>query len=247
MSSPVAWIRIFESEIDQIIEATAGSPDLETGGELLGLWSHADMPTVMLAGVTVMLAGSPGPDSKRGTTWFEQDPAAHMNLERLAWERYGVQVVGLWHSHHQLGLHELSAGDVRRTQGYSRRHKRSHYSEILAFLPEHQASWYKSRRDPEVGLRPYLYQDAASGRAMATGLEVLPGESPLRTALRQHNLPPTYSRSLWGPGSDAVPPGSTPSSARSTHDPDRTPASRPPSNRRRTTPPSRRWPRSATT
>src|SRR3954447_2365025 len=98
---PVASIRIFESELEQISRTVADSPRLETGGELMGLWSHADNPTVMLAGL-------PAPRSRRGDTWFEQDPEAHMELERLVWEEFRIQTVGLWHSHLQLGLHRLS-------------------------------------------------------------------------------------------------------------------------------------------
>jgi hypothetical protein len=198
---PTATIRIFQSELDQILNAVIQSPDLETGGELLGLWSHADSPTVMLAGVTVLLAGTPAPGSRRGTTWFEQDAQTHMALERLSWERYGVQVVGLWHSHHQLSLHTLSQGDVHRTQGYSVRHQRPRYSEILAFLVERESSRARGlpRRQFDVGLRPYVYENAATGQALGTRLEVLPGWSPLRDALQQERLDRALEQVIDGP------------------------------------------------
>jgi hypothetical protein len=190
MTSTLAALRIFESEVDQIVDTVADSPDCETGGELIGLWSHADMPTVMLAGVTVMLAGTPAPKSVRTTTSFEQDPESHMELERLVWQDYGLQVVGLWHSHHQLTLHQLSGGDIRRTQGYSVRHQRPRYSEILTYLVQGERT---SRRGEgslglDVVLRPYVYADAASGRALPTRIVTLPGESPLRAALRHERL-----------------------------------------------------------
>src|SRR3954452_17517729 len=158
---PVASIRIFESELEQISRTVADSPRLETGGELLGLWSHADNPTVLLAGVTVVLAGTPAPKSARGSTWFEQDLNAHMELERLAWQELGIQVVGLWHSHHTLGLHDLSGGDLRRTRGYSVRHRRPRYSEILAFLAPPPPTDERSRQHDAVWLRPFVYEDAA--------------------------------------------------------------------------------------
>jgi hypothetical protein len=184
--SSAAVIRIFESELDQILERVVGSPTTETGGELIGLWSHADSPTVMLAGVTVVLAGGPSAKSRGSSTNFEQDPETHMGLERLMWEQFGFQVVGMWHSHHQLSLHELSAGDIRRTMTYSSRHSRPRYSEILAFILRGEPTEGPGIR---VGLRPHVYENAGTGLAVHTTMEVLPGESPLRQALTGRSLP----------------------------------------------------------
>lgn len=184
MSEP-ATIRIFESELERIKDCVLGSPGIETGGELLGLWSHGDAPTVMLAGVTVVLAGGPAPDSRRGRTWFEQDPATHMELERLMWEEFGVQVVGLWHSHHELSLHELSDGDIQRTRQYSQRHGRPRYTEILAYILDGRDG-VDGRT--AVGLRPHVYEDASTGIALPTSLVVLPGESPIRRSLEDCRL-----------------------------------------------------------
>lgn len=185
--TPAAIIRIFESELEQITERVVDSPTTETGGELIGLWSHADSPTVLLAGVTIVLAGGPAPGSRRRSTSFEQDPEAHMGIERIMWEEFGVQVVGMWHSHHQLSLHDLSAGDVRRTMSYSARHRRPRYSEILAFLLPSEIRG--KRGSMTVGLHPHVYENATTGTAVTTSLEILPGESPLRQALKGRSLP----------------------------------------------------------
>ncbi len=182
--SESAVIRIFQSELDRIKDCVVASPDIETGGELIGLWSHGDSPTVLLSGVTVMLASGPSKNSKREPTYFQQNAETHMQLERAMWEGFGMQVVGMWHSHHRLGLHQLSPGDVRRTRTYSIRHSRPRYSEILAYLIETDEGGPLT-----VGLRPHVYSNAASGIAVPTSLEVLDGESPMRRSLAGRSLP----------------------------------------------------------
>lgn len=234
MTGHTAWIQIYESEIEQIANSTLGSPRTETGGELLGLWTHGDNPTVVLASdVTIMLAGTPGPGSRRTATTFEQDAETHMQLQQLAWENFGIQVVGLWHSHHQLSLHELSSGDVRRTMGYSRRHQRPRYSEILAYLVDDddaKTGWLQLQNRFRVELRPYLYDNAAAGRALPTNIRVIPGESPFRSALDRMKLPSglrkvvegSASRSMrapWRLANDSAEPPQAPAPVEFTHPP----------------------------
>ena len=163
---PRAALRIYEDELRVIVAEVLRFPETETGGGLYGLWTHADS-------AVVMLACRPGPRAERRTTRFVQDPETHMRLERKLWERHGVQCVGLWHSHHRLGLPVLSNGDVDRTRRYARHTRRELFVEILSYYLE----------DGRVGLRPYLYRRASEGHCVATEIQVLPGVSPLRQAL----------------------------------------------------------------
>jgi hypothetical protein len=171
----LAEARIYTSELALLYQLVAESPDLETGGELLGLWSHQGSPTIML--VT-------GPDTSatRTETHFLQPPDTHMRIERHMWDTFGLQVLGIWHSHHLLGLHELSHGDRQRTQRYASNHGRLRYLEFLGYLDEAEAG--------QPRIRPYLYSDAPELTEVPIEVVELPGMSPTRDALRR-NPPPT--------------------------------------------------------
>ena len=162
---------IYASELEVIERHVADSPRIETGGELAGLWTHDGSPVVLFAGF-------PGPKAQRTETFFEQDLDHHLDLQRRLWEQYRVQILGLWHSHHQLGLRELSSGDARRTSNYAQRHGRAKYCEILATLER-----TGGRAGLTADFHPYVYENAASGRAVPSALMILPGTSPIRAAL----------------------------------------------------------------
>lgn len=163
MSRP-AVVRIYASELNVLLDEMHSHPMIETGGDLFGLWSHGDMPTIFLA-------SRPGPAAVRETMTFQQDVRSHRRVEKGLWERFGVQCVGMWHSHHRLGMDILSRGDLGRTMRYARRSHRERFVDLLGFYED---IWC---------VRPFLYRDAAIGRTRATKLEVLPGVSPLRLAL----------------------------------------------------------------
>lgn len=169
------YVRIFESELACLVHETSIHPGIETGGSLYGLWTDA-------GNATVMLASRPGPRAIRQSTQFEQDSEAHQAVERVLAERFGVQAVGLWHSHHRLGLHELSGGDVGRTMGFARRHGRRRFCDLLSFIDEPHR--YAGTPRSEVTVKPYIYADAGQGVRAPTEFILLPGTSPVRAALR---------------------------------------------------------------
>jgi hypothetical protein len=119
-----------------------------------------------------------------------------MELEKIGWERFGIQVVGLWHSHHRLGLRDLSSGDIRRTQGYSVRHNRPRYAEILTYLETVDGS-----ERLETFLKPHVYDNAASGLSLPTRVVALPGISPVREAFSRigTELGPDVRKIIDGP------------------------------------------------
>lgn len=168
-------LSIFESELRLLTDLVSASPDRETGGELLGLWSHG-------GGGTVMLVTGPAPNALREATTYAQPPAVHMEIERFAWTRFGLQVLGIWHSHHHIGLRELSGGDRQRTREYSRTTGRRSYAEILSYL---SGSGGSSR----VHFRPYVYSDAERLKEVRSELRSLPGLSPVRAVLEATSPP----------------------------------------------------------
>ncbi len=170
-------VRIFASELAVLIDEMAAHPMEETGGDLIGLWSHGDTPTIFLA-------TRPGANAIHESMYFQQDAVAHRATERLAWIQHGMQCVGMWHSHHRLELHDLSRGDLARTMRYARRYRRQRFVDVLGYVISD--NWH---------VKPYVYRDAAVGRTARTRLVVLPGESPLRAALRDAS-PPELTTSL---------------------------------------------------
>ncbi|MFF0154035.1 hypothetical protein [Micromonospora sp. NPDC005203] len=164
-------LRIYASELRALLHETSEYPQIETGGSLLGLWSVNGNPTVFLA-------TRPGPGSQRSATHFVQDAAFHNQVERRLLESDGIQSLGLWHSHHSLGLHELSGGDRRRTQDAARRSRRARSCDLLTYF-----SGSSTQAGGEISVKPYVYTDAAAGVLAPTQLVVLDGMSPIRAAM----------------------------------------------------------------
>ena len=174
VSKDRAIVRIYESEIDLIAEETHDHPEIETGGSLFGLWTNAGSPTVFLA-------TRPGSKARRTPTEFEQDAALHKWLDEFVLGKFGMQSLGLWHSHHHLGLHELSRGDVGRTMNYAGKFDRQRFCDLLCYFAEPAG---ERRSGPEaVTVKPYVYHNAPAGHRLPTSVAVLPGMSPVRKAL----------------------------------------------------------------
>lgn len=171
---------IYESELDLLTQLVLESPDLETGGELFGLWSHGENPVVMLI-------SGPSSTAHRAPTSFQQPTEIHMSLERLFWNSYGLQVLGIWHSHHRLGIHGLSGGDLQRTKSYALRTGRRLYAEILGYIDEARG---------RARFLAYAYRDAAQLDGASVNLRVMDGESPIRSRLTERELDPELSECL---------------------------------------------------
>lgn len=171
MISPV--VRIYRSEIDCVVNETAAHPDIETGGSIYGLWTDK-------GNATVLLAIGPGPAAKRSETQFEQDLRTHQGVARVLLDTFGVQALGLWHSHHGLGLHELSGGDLRRTVRFAQRVDQTKFCDLLTYLT---GGRWGGERSGDVSIKPYVYVDAKAGQRAPTSFEILPGVSPIRQAL----------------------------------------------------------------
>jgi hypothetical protein len=162
-------IHIFDSELRLIAAEANKYPNAETGGDLYGLFTHGVVPVIWLA-------SGPGPFSKRNGTQFEQDTEFMSRWQATLFDRFGIQYVGSWHSHHQLGLNRPSGGDVAAAQKYAVQHRRSRTLELLVNLESQSHGLVPV-------LRPYFYDSAASGRHSLLGARVLEGTSPLRPLL----------------------------------------------------------------
>jgi hypothetical protein len=160
-------VRVYESELRVIGDETLRFPRIETGGNLFGSLTHGGTPVVWLA-------TRPGGKFSRRETSVELDHRLHRDIEAMAWRQFGIQSLGMWHSHHQIGLYEPSEGDRRRTANFAAKAERKFYVELLCNLPGAEGP---------VIITPFVYLDAPRLERADAEITVLPGISPLRAAL----------------------------------------------------------------
>ena len=118
-SKPAPAVMIFQSELDYISRCILDYPDIETGGQLFGHWtSPGGLPVVEYA-------IGPGPRANHQPTFFNQDVEYLVRVGQTLVERYGLQHIGEWHSHHRLGLAHPSGHDAATmVNNISRKHLR---------------------------------------------------------------------------------------------------------------------------
>ncbi|MBR6285326.1 MAG: Mov34/MPN/PAD-1 family protein [Muribaculaceae bacterium] len=104
-SKPAPVVMIFQSELDYISRCILDCPRIETGGQLFGHWTATGIPVVEYA-------IGPGPRANHQTTFFNQDVDYLVRVGQTIVDRYGLQHIGEWHSHHQLGLAHPSGHDA---------------------------------------------------------------------------------------------------------------------------------------
>lgn len=99
-------VYIYREELDFMMRVILDSPQMETGGNLFGYWTpEGDAVVVYVLG--------PGPKSVRRFTSFTQDADyLQRHVDRLSRE-HRLSHIGVWHSHHSLGLSHPSGGDVQ--------------------------------------------------------------------------------------------------------------------------------------
>ena len=135
-------IYLFEEDQKMMEDLVLRYPDIETGGDLFGLWTtEGDAVLHIVLG--------PGQDCKRTDVSFYQDiPYLQRNGELLT-QNYMLCHIGEWHSHHQLRLSHPSQGDsstvIRHYPG----------PDTCGFLLIIANIVSQSRR--QVTLSPYLY------------------------------------------------------------------------------------------
>jgi hypothetical protein len=95
---------IYESEYRQIQAWVDKYQNLETGGDLFGLWS--DDHTAV-----VQLVLGPGENCRRSGVSFYQDVDYLDRIGNQMTQNEGLCHIGEWHSHHKLGLSRPSGGD----------------------------------------------------------------------------------------------------------------------------------------
>lgn len=101
-----SYIWIWESEARAMAGSAARWGNVETGGEVYGLTSHAGRPVIML--VT-----PPGPNSIHEVAHFRQDLDFFQKINAFLRNNFGLLYGGNFHSHHTLGIKGPSPLDIR--------------------------------------------------------------------------------------------------------------------------------------
>lgn len=95
---------IYEDELRNIHDWVLKKDNIETGGDLFGLW--IDQHTAV-----VQLVLGPGKNCERTETSFFQDLNYLSQCGEAITKGHGLCNIGQWHSHHRLSLNEPSLGD----------------------------------------------------------------------------------------------------------------------------------------
>ena len=103
--SPSSIAIIYKSEFDYISRCILDYTNIETGGQLFGYWTAEGIPVVLYA-------IGPGPRANHQVAFFNQDIDYLIRVGRPIVEYFGLQHIGEWHSHHQLGLAQPSSHDA---------------------------------------------------------------------------------------------------------------------------------------
>ncbi len=95
---------IYPEEKEFLRNSTLQYQNIETGGDLFGLWQNESE-------VVVQLVTGPGKYCRRTPTAFFQDRTYLSNVGGYLTTAKGLCNIGEWHSHHRLNLPEPSGGD----------------------------------------------------------------------------------------------------------------------------------------
>ena len=95
---------IYPEDKEFLRDSTMCYENIETGGDLFGLWKNENE-------VVVQLVTGPGKYCRRTTTAFFQDATYLSSVGKFLTSAKGLCNIGEWHSHHRLNLPEPSGGD----------------------------------------------------------------------------------------------------------------------------------------
>jgi hypothetical protein len=168
-------VLIHAGELDRIAGWAQAYPQLETGGEFFGFYTRSGAPIVQL------VLGA-APDSIHNSTSFYQGKDFLHGAAKLLLEHYGLQHLGSWHSHHQMGLAQPSSGDESTVRNALAVHELPSFLLGIANLHRQRCS----SQSFDVNLGGFIFQQGQKSYGECSWV-VLPGDSPIRTSLQPLN------------------------------------------------------------
>lgn len=164
---------IYQEELDHIAGWVEEYPDLETGGDLFGFWTHSGFPVIQFV-------LGPGQNSRHNPASFYQDREHLIKAGGILRTKHGLQHIGEWHSHHQMGLAQPSGGDEQTVFNALRQYNFPKFLLCIANLRPEAESLNYGRTKYTVNLGCFLFN---STRYQVGSWVVLPDESPIRRDL----------------------------------------------------------------
>ena len=128
-------VYIYASELAKIKNWVLLHTDIETGGDLFGLWidSHT---------AVVQFALGPGKKCNRYETAFFQDLEYLASAGGYLTAKHGLCNLGQWHSHHQLSLNKPSSGDENTVWGHMPTLGLTRYIVCIANILSRRGNYY---------------------------------------------------------------------------------------------------------
>ncbi len=163
---------IYEGELDRIAGWVEEYPNLETGGDLFGFWTHSGAPVVQYV-------LGPGRGSRHNDTSFFQDRDHLIKAGEILRSKYGLQHIGEWHSHHQMGLAQPSGGDSNTVSRALQRYNFPSFLLCIANIRPNSGGGKKWN----VNVGCFLYSKYSGLNYQLGAWVVLQGESPIRSNL----------------------------------------------------------------
>jgi hypothetical protein len=169
-SRPKFTVYIDEGEAARIEKWVEMKDNIETGGDLFGLW--IDNHTAV-----VQFVLGPGKNCKRTSVSFFQDIEYLREAGNYLTHQHGLCNIGQWHSHHRLRLTRPSGGDENTVWGNMPNLGLNRYIVFIATINGYGKS-------VKVSINPYLFEINQNGARLpvASGtMKVLKGQkSPFR-------------------------------------------------------------------
>lgn len=151
-------VLIYEKDFRELCAYVLMKPEIETGGDLFGLWLDEHR-------AVIQVALGPGKECRRTTASFYQDVNYLANVGTYLTEKEGLCHIGEWHSHHQLGLAEPSSGDETTVWNNMPTYQLSRFVLFIANIEASDETF-------KVNFRCFLFKIDNNGYQ----LPVLPGE-----------------------------------------------------------------------
>ncbi|XP_065838128.1 uncharacterized protein [Oscarella lobularis] len=163
---------IHNGELAQIRQWVMLHKDIETGGDLFGLWSKEGR-------ASVQFVLGPGKGSRRTPVSFFQSSDYLKEAGSLLAERHGLCHIGEWHSHHQLGLAEPSRGDRQTVKNNMPIYGWKKFIVFIANIPDRFGA---PKDSAGIGCFVFETQKATNRIKMKRGeFQIIPHQSPLRS------------------------------------------------------------------
>jgi hypothetical protein len=135
-------------------------PDIETGGDFFGFWNNLGLPVIQY--VT-----GPGDNSYHNVAFFKQDIDFLKDAGNAAYQSFGLQHIGSWHSHHTLGLATPSGHDCNTMANAINRNGLPRFFMILGNI-----------RDGKTTINGFLFDKDNQRRYVETEWRILNRKNP---------------------------------------------------------------------